>query len=118
MLDGELQNKHDAWATAINTRERQPRNLPKFTRADLELNSGYRNPHHNKYHSGGNAVHGLHQYGLALDVEGRDVDGIAGIDKQKMRDAAEAATPPARETFLYDNTDHVHADWREASWPR
>ncbi len=114
MINEDLQGKHDAWVTAINKRERQ--NLPDLTRYQLVVTSGYRNPHHNVYHSGGTAVHGLHQYGLALDVRGMNIDGEDGNDQEKMRQAALNADPPARRAFLY-STGHVHADWRDDSWP-
>ena len=94
MLDGALQNKHDAWATAINTRERQNKGLPDLTRDDLELNSGYRNPHHNKYYSGGAAVHGLHQYGLALDVAGINVDNQPGTERREKHVESPFFSPP------------------------
>ncbi len=114
MINEDLQGKHDAWVTAINERERQ--NLPDLTRDQLVVTSGYRNPHHNVYHSGASAVHGLHQYGLALDVRGMNIDNRTGNDQQKMADAAENADPAATRTILYP-TGHVHADWRGSPWP-
>lgn len=111
MIDVDLAGKYQAWVTAINERERQ--NLPDLTVADFELNSGYRNPHHNDYHAGSLAPHSLHQYGRALDVNGRDVDGLPGIDRQDMANASKAANPPAIFTDTYQTPGHVHADWRE-----
>ena len=115
MLYKDLKGKHQAWTTAINTRERQPNGLSNLSLSDLFLTSGYRDPHHNDYHANATARHGLHQYGLALDVRGRDVDGIAGNDQTKMESAAIAAG--AGFTDTYSGSSHVHADWRPSGWP-
>ena len=115
MIDEDLLGKHDAWVTAINEQYRQ--NSANLTRDQFVVTSGYRNPHHNVYHSRGLAVHGLHQYGLALDVRGMNIDGIAGNDQQKMADAARLHADPAATTTLLYSTGHVHADWRGSTWP-
>ncbi len=118
MLYEDLKGKHTAWANAINTRYRKSsglNDLPNLSVDDLSLTSGYRDPHHNDYHAGATARHGLHQYGLALDVRGRDVDGIEGNDPEEMEEAAELAG--ARYTDIYPDTRHVHADWCPSGWP-
>lgn len=118
MLYEGLKDKHGAWTTKIN--ELYRRGKPAFTRADLFVTSGYRNPHHNDYHAreltrrATTKKHGLHQYGLALDIRGRDIDDVAGKDPQKMIEAAKAAA--AKWWDVYD-TGHVHADWRGSGWP-
>ncbi|MYG06468.1 hypothetical protein F4167_07600, partial [Candidatus Poribacteria bacterium] len=128
MLYEDLNGKHGAWTTSINVRERRPNSKPDFTRSDLFVTNGFRNPHHNDHHARETTkrattdIHGLHQYGLALDVRGRDfdVDGDGNYgDQEKMRLAALNATPPAKKAFAYstEKTAHVHADWRGSGWP-
>lgn len=117
MINRDLAGKRQAWITACNERERRPEGLADLTANDLRLTSGYRNPHHNVYHADADAVHGLHQYGRALDVAQRDIDGDNTNDPQKMAQAARVANPRALFTQVYSTTGHVHADWRPSGWP-
>ena len=123
MLYYGLRDKHGTWTTKTNELYRRPNNKPNFTRSDLFLTSGYRNPHHNDHHArkttqrATDTLHGLHQYGLALDVRGKnfDVDGDGNSgDQDKMMEAAKQAGATKR--FKY-STGHVHADWRGSGWP-
>ena len=115
MLNAGLYNYHQKWVDAINNIHRK--NLPNLAINDFTLNSGYRNPHHNRHHAGSTGF-SAHMYGYALDVDGRDIDGIAGDDQQKMVDAAYAIPHPNRARFSqkYANKTHVHADWAWPNW--
>ena len=116
MLDHGLSGYFQAWIDAMNTRERKGKKdskgnpLSTLKKSDFLLNSGYRNPHHNHHHSGSTGL-SSHMYGYALDVNGRDIDGKKGVDKQMMVNAAYAAKPKARFSQPYKNKTHVHADW-------
>ncbi len=120
MLDGEagkrLSAYHQDWVDACNEKYKT-----KFTLDDFSVNSGYRPPHHNDYHAGSTAPHGLHQYGFALDVAGVDVNGDEAIDIKDWEMMEVAATDAgANQAYVYTSSGHVHADWRFAyakPWP-
>ena len=126
MLDHGLSGYFQAWIDAMNKDYRKGKKdakgnpLSTLKKSDFLLNSGYRNPHHNHHHSGSTGL-SSHMYGYALDVNGRDLDGKSGVDKQKMVDAAYAAKPKARFSQPYKNKTHVHADWAPNTpvlWPK
>ena len=60
--------------------------------ADFSVESGYRNPHHNRYHVkiSSEHPHGLHQYGYALDITTPDIDND-GPAEQTYNNRAESA---------------------------
>ncbi len=119
MLNDGLSGYLKKWVDEIN-KQRQDINienakkdpdatpLEDLTIDDFVVTSGYRNPHHNFDHSGSTSLMSTHMFGYALDVRGRDIDGVPGEDQQKMMDAAEAAE--SRYEAKY-STGHVHADW-------
>ncbi len=76
-----LPEKHTAWTDAFKKHAKERFGTTGLS--DLVLKGGYRNPHHHYYHvpNGSNSPRGWHQFGLALDVRGRDID-ING-DKKK-----------------------------------
>ena len=117
MLNAGLYNYHQKWVDAMNKRERQPKSLSNLAISDFTLNSGYRNPHHNRHHARSTGF-STHMYGYALNVDGRDLDDIAGADQQKMVNAAYAIPQPNRARFSqkYANKTHVHADWAWSNW--
>lgn len=53
--------------------------------ADFKVASGYRNPHHNRYHVkiSSSHPHGLHQYGYALDITTPDIDNDGTAEQVK-----------------------------------
>ena len=109
MLDDGLAGYFQNWVDKMNERERKDK--AALTIANFTLNSGYRNPHHNHHHAESTGL-SSHMYGYALDVDGRDINGIAGADQQEMVEAAYAIRPnPARFSQKYKNKTHVHADW-------
>ncbi len=122
MLYENLKDKHRDWKDEANKLYRK--NKTQLTQSDLKVMSAFRNPHHNDHHArettrrATDTFHGLHQYGLALDIRGRgfdiDDDGSYG-DQDKMIIAAQAAG--SQEEFKYTSTEHVHADWRGTGWP-
>ena len=116
MMNAGLDGYFQAWINSMNKQERQPRGLPNLTKQNFTLNSGYRNPHHNYHHSGSTVTLSPHMYGYALDVDGRDLNDIAGADQAKMVQAAYAANPNARWSQKYPNKTHVHADWAPRDW--
>ncbi len=106
--------------------------IADFTLADFNVASGYRNPHHNRYHVKISSLHphGLHQYGYALDITTPDIDGDGTaeqvyLDEAKsadgiaMSDAAEAAGAGYHPSWKkYGNI--THGDWRadyKTPWP-
>ena len=106
MLDDGLAGHFQNWVDKMNELYRKGKDA--LTIGDFTLTSGYRNPHHNHHHAGSTGL-SSHMYGYALDVNGRDIDGITGADQQKMVDAAEAEG--ARWYQRYEDETHVHADW-------
>ena len=108
-IDYDLPGRHKEWAKWVD---------PSFTTADLELSSGYRHPYHNFYCVGATAKHGLHHYGLALDVSADlDNSGAAtNAEKLRVEDGARKAGVDSRHIFRYGNTKHIHADWRPTDW--
>lgn len=108
-IDKDLGGRHEEWAQWVD---------PTFTTANLVLSSGYRHPYHNFYCVGATAVHGLHHYGLALDVSA-DLDNsgsASNAEKVRVETAAESAGVNSRHIFRYGNTKHIHADWRPTDW--
>ena len=107
LIDEGLQSKRAAWAGHAG--------------ASLVVKSGYRHPWHNfrcakaqlKY------LHGLHQYGCALDVSG-DLNGNGTITKDEQRKlvaAGKKATGGTRWSWEYGAPGyHVHTDWRPTNW--
>ena len=116
MMDHGLDGYFQAWIDAMNKdyrkgkKDAQGTPLSTLEKSDFKLNSGYRNPHHNHQHSGSTGL-SSHMYGYALDVAGKNIDGVAGADQSKMVLAAYAADPKARFSQQYTNKTHVHADW-------
>ena len=108
-IDKDLPGRHEQWAKWVD---------PTFTTANLALSSGYRHPYHNFYCVGATAKHGLHHYGLALDVSA-DLDNSGSVtktEKDKVTFAARKAGVDSRHIFRYGNTKHIHADWRPTDW--
>ena len=108
-IDKDLEGRHAEWAKWVD---------PTFTTADLELSSGYRHPYHNFYCVEATAVHGLHHYGLALDVSA-DLDNsgsASNAEKVRVETAARRAGVNKRHIFRYGDTKHIHADWRPTDW--
>ncbi len=96
--------------------------IAKLTLEDFEIKSAYRHPHHNDYHAVGTALHGLHQYGYALDITTPDIDGdgkpeqvkndrASSPDGAAMSDAAYAAGADWCRSWEKYKTI-THADWR------
>ncbi len=94
--------------------------LEDLTKKDFTLNSGYRNPHHNYDHARAHTVLSSHMYGYALDVNGKNIDGVSGADQTKMVTVAlakkEDGGAGARHAQKYKNKTHVHADWAPKDW--
>ena len=76
MMYSDLKGKHGDWTSSVNDIYRSAPGMDPFTRGDMFVTSAFRNPHHNDYHAreltsrATETLHGLHQYGLALDVRG------------------------------------------------
>ena len=107
LINKDLADKRLAWAKYCK---------PSWTATNLLLTSGYRHPYHNFAHAGAKIknLHGLHQYGLALDAYA-DVNGNGTYDDQTaMINAAIAAGAGGR--FRYTDKIIVHADWRPTWW--
>ncbi len=142
MIDDGLKNKKSSWLAKVNELYRRNRvasdgtklpDLPDFTDTDFQVNSGYRNPYHQRFHVGSNAFHSRHPYGDALDIQTLDVDGDGlgpnGIeqvhgdeslsdDGVAMQEAAEAAGAKYTASWKDYTSQHTHADWTSrSSWP-
>ena len=132
MMDGGLSGFHQNWVNKCNELYRNPKKLDAFNLTDFSVNSGYRHPHHNVYHALGKATHGLHQYGVALDVQTVDVDEDGTVDQVynneaqsgdavKMEASAKSAGADYRASYKkYEDSQITHADWRNdyrTPWP-
>ena len=111
-----LPKKHTAWTEAFKKHAKE-----KFGNtglSDLVETGGYRNPHHHYYHvpNGSGSPRGWHQFGLALDVRGRDIDINKDNKKGTLDDREEMAIAAKRYAGAswtkHTYTDgHVHAQW-------
>jgi hypothetical protein len=111
-----LPKKHTAWTTAFKKHAKTTFGNTKV--ADLVETGGYRNPHHHYYHvpNGSSSPRGWHQFGLALDVRGKDID--INDDKQKgtvkdryeIGEAAKLYAGASWTKHTYSD-GHVHAQW-------
>ena len=125
MLNYNLESNNKKWISEIN--KLRNKKVDAFTIDDFVVTSGYRNPHHNKYHAGSKATISTHMYGYALDVRGKALAGVNGRklldingdgvnnneDRQDMIKAAKNAG--ARKYYTYP-AKHVHADWAASNW--
>ena len=111
-----LPKKHKAWSAAFKKHakiEFKNTDVP-----DLVETGGYRNPHHHYYHvpNGSASPRGWHQFGLALDVRGKDIDinkdESKGTleDRKQMAIAAELYAGASWTKHTYSD-GHVHAQW-------
>lgn len=115
MIDAGLKGYQQKWVAKMNALYRKGKTA--LAMGDFTLNSAYRNPHHNFEHAKSKRSRlSPHMYGYALDIDGRDLDGISGADQQKMVDAAYAVEPRARFSQKYPDKTHVHADWAPGNW--
>ena len=111
-----LPGKHTAWTAAF---KKHAKILFGNTEApDLVETGGYRNPHHHYYHvpNGSASPRGWHQFGLALDVRGKDIDinkdNQRGTitDRLEMANAAKKYAGASWTKHTYSD-GHVHAQW-------
>ncbi|MYG06056.1 hypothetical protein F4167_05455 [Candidatus Poribacteria bacterium] len=87
MIDEGMKGYQEKWIKQINDDYRKGKTA--LAMDDFTLNSAYRNPHHNFEHARSKRSRiSPHMYGYALDIQGRDVDGISGADQQKMVNSA------------------------------
>lgn len=107
LINKDLADKRLAWAKHCKA---------SWTATNLLLTSGYRHPYHNFVDAGAdiNNLHGLHQYGLALDAYA-DVNGDGKYNDQVTMMAA-AIKAGAGRRFKYSGKIIVHADWRPTWW--
>ncbi len=113
-----LPSKHESWTAAFKKHVRIEFN--NTDAPDLVKTGGYRNPHHHFYHvtNGSASPRGWHQFGLALDVRGKDIDADKDKERKKgtladrkaIADAAKkyAGASWAKHTY---SDGHVHAQW-------
>ena len=111
-----LPGKHTAWTAAF---KKHAKILFSNTEApDLVEKGGYRNPHHHYYHvpNGSSSPRSWHQFGLALDVRGKDIDinkdnrkGTV-TDRLEMANAAKKYAGASWTKHTYSD-GHVHAQW-------
>ena len=141
MIDDGLKSKKSSWLAKVNKLYREGKRDPdgntltEFTDTDFQVNSGYRNPYHQRFHVGSNAFHSRHPFGDALDIQTLDVDGdglgpnrieqVHGNESKSddgvaMQRAAEAANAKYTASWKDYTTQHTHADWTTrgyAKWP-
>ena len=111
-----LPKKHTSWTAAF---KKHAKEKFKNTEApDLEKTGAYRNPHHHYYHvpNGSSSPRGWHQFGLALDVRGKDIDINKDKKKGTLTDRLEMANAAkkyagASWTVHTYSDGHVHAQW-------
>ncbi len=135
MIDDGLKDKKEDWLAKINKEYRKPNGLSAFTDTDFKVNSGYRNPYHQRFHIGAKAFHSRHLYGDALDVQTLDVNGQNGVeqvyggdartpeeeaaakaaspDGVAMEDAARAAGAKYAASWKDYTSKITHADWTQ-----
>lgn len=126
MIDEGLKEKKAAWLAEVNTTYRIPNGLSAFTDAEFKVNSGYRNPYHQRFHVGKGKLasfHSRHPYGDALDVHTPDVNGNGTVEQTynnearsadgvTMKRAAESQSVGALWTASWEfYSTHTHADW-------
>ena len=111
-----LPGKHTDWTDAF--KKHAKKTFKNTDVSDLVETGGYRNPHHHYYHvpNGSSSPRGWHQFGLALDVRGRDIDidkdNQEGTleDREEMAIAAKKYAGASWTKHTY-NDKHVHAQW-------
>ena len=111
-----LPKKHTDWTAAYKKHAKIV--FGNTGLSDLVETGGYRNPHHHYYHvpNGSSSPRGWHQFGLALDVRGKDID----IDKDNKEGTLEDRDEIAIAAKKYAGASwtkhtysdgHVHAQW-------
>ncbi|MDE0426703.1 MAG: hypothetical protein OXN25_17775, partial [Candidatus Poribacteria bacterium] len=111
-----LPKKHTDWTAAYKKHAKTV--FGNTGLSDLVETGGYRNPHHHYYHvpNGSGSPRGWHQFGLALDVRGKDID----IDKDNKEGTLEDRDEIAIAAKKYAGASwtkhtysdgHVHAQW-------
>ena len=123
MLNYNLDANFIKWIDELNKLKHT--DVSAFTIDDFVVTSGYRNPHHNKYHAGSTATISPHMYGYALDVRGKALSGERlldingdGVNTDADRALMKKAAKPnagARKYYTYPEK-HVHADWAASNW--
>ena len=117
-----LAQKEVDWEAALKTyaeKDLERKNVAAF---DLTETGGYRNPHHHYYHvpNGSSSARSWHQFGVALDVRGWDIDmvddGTVGskADRFAMGRAVKAYAGANWISSNYSDK-HVHAQWTGGS---
>lgn len=111
-----LPGKHTDWTAAFKKHAKTK--FGNTEAPDLVETGGYRNPHHHYYHvpNGSGSPRSWHQFGLALDVRGKDIDinkdNAEGTvtDRLEMANAAKLYAGASWTKHTYTD-GHVHAQW-------
>ena len=113
-----LPEKHTTWTAAFKKHVKEKFN--NTDAPDLEEKGAYRNPHHHYDHvpNGSASPRGWHQFGLALDVRGKEIDADKDENEEKgtltdRLEIANAAKKYAGASWTIHTYDdgHVHAQW-------
>ena len=113
-----LAQKETDWEKALKTYAETDLKRTNVAAFDLTETGGYRNPHHHYYHvpNGSSSARSWHQFGVALDVRGRDIDMNGDkqrgtrADREDMEDAAKKYAGASWTSSNYSD-GHVHAQW-------